>query len=290
MPGKRDLKLKNVKPVFAETQKVSMSNALTRAAHNLLLSEKRLVMLGIANTDQMNQVTDNRGWKVRVHAAEYADKFGVDKHTAYDQLKSASKKIFHRYLHSAWNGKNGEEELYFRWVSSAKYQSMEGFVELNFTPEVVPHLIKLKSRFTSYKLETTSLFESIYAWRLYEVLLSYVNLRNSKKYSVEEFQELIEAPPSCCKNFGMLRRSVIEPAIKGINTHSDIKVAWEPVKKGRKVATINFNFQKNDQLKIDFNTTDKNRSPAKLTNKYIADNALPGESYQQAKDRLARTR
>src|SRR5260363_362064 len=69
-------------------------------------------------------------------------------------------------------------------------------VELNFTPEVAPHLLALRKQFTSHKLKHACAFDSIYAWRLYECLKSW---QDTGKYTpdIETFHEAMEAPPSC---------------------------------------------------------------------------------------------
>jgi plasmid replication initiation protein len=80
---------------------INMSNALTRSAHSLSLAEKRIVAACIAKTDQMPnmaQVRQRGAWLVRLSAADYAQTFGVDLDTAYDQLKSASENLFNRYI------------------------------------------------------------------------------------------------------------------------------------------------------------------------------------------------
>src|SRR5260363_307987 len=65
------------------------------------------------------------------------------------------------------------KEAKFRWISGVTYHHGEGWVELNFTPEVAPHLLALRKQFTSHKLKHACAFDSIYAWRLYECLKSW---------------------------------------------------------------------------------------------------------------------
>ena len=115
-------KLDAEKPL-AELQ-INMSNALTRSAHSLSLSEKRIVAACIAKTDQipnMTQVRQRGAWLVRLSAADYAQTFGVDLDTAYNQLKSASENLFSRYIRTTRKTRKGIEEYKFRWVGGVRY-------------------------------------------------------------------------------------------------------------------------------------------------------------------------
>lgn len=288
---------------IADNKQVSMSNALTRAAHGLLLSEKRLIMLGIANTDQKLPVTGNSGWLVTIHASDYAKQFDVDIDTAYLQLKSAAKKLFSRYVRGCWWAKPGStlyNEMYFRWVSSATYLQTEGKVVINFSPEIVPHLIELKTQFTSYKLKTTSLFESIYAWRLYELLLSLADKENNHTFTVLDFRNAMDCPPSHSKSFGLLRVNVIEPAVKQINEKSDLKILevekdkkgnpvfFEAIKKGKTIDSIKFYFKKDEQLKMNLPKPSAKKPKVYTKDDLDKDSSLarPGETYEQALRRL----
>jgi plasmid replication initiation protein len=58
-----------------------------------------------------------------------------------------------------------------RWVGRASYQEKEGWVELAFWHQVVPHLMGLRKQFTTYKLQQASALRSIYSWRLLELLM-----------------------------------------------------------------------------------------------------------------------
>lgn len=286
-----------------DLQQVNMSNALARAAHRLKLGEKRLVVLGIANTDQLAPLPKNSGWVVRIHASEYADQFGVDISAAYKQLRIASKRLYKREVSSIWQIKHhydDEVEFNFRWVSSVKYWKSEGCVDLNFTPEVVPHLIDLKKRFAGYKLKQASSFKSIYAWRLYEVLNSHAHELDEIEFDIYEFRLMMEAPPSCSSDFGALRRVVIAPAIKEINKHSDIKILevdkdkkgnpvyFEAMKKGRVVSNLRFKFKRDEQIKLPLDKGKKEKKRVYTKADLEANNELarPGETLDAALKRL----
>jgi plasmid replication initiation protein len=236
----------------AKERYVSMSNRLARSAQGLNLAEKRLVALGLAATDSVplkNLVlAANAGWKMKVTALAYAEAFAVHPTTAYEQLRSASEKLFERYVRYEVKAQRGQViEKKFRWVSGVAYEPGDGYVELNFTPEIAPHLLGLRKQFTSYKLRHAAAFDSVYAWRLFEILKSW---QSTGLYttSIEQFWEVMEAPPSCRKDFKALRTRIIEPATKAISTKASLLVEWTPVRAGsRRVTSLEFRFSPNPQ-------------------------------------------
>jgi plasmid replication initiation protein len=238
-------------------RKVSMSNSLARSAQGLSLSEKRIVALALSNENskspsKLAESTTPLGWKAKIRAHDYAEAFGIDPNTAYDQLKLASEKLFERivtYEDKTANGKPRTNK--FRWVSLAQYTVGDGLIELNFTPEIAPHLLGLSAKFTTYKLKHAASFESIYAWRLFEVLSSWRST-GLYKTSIEDFWETMEAPPSCRKDFKSLRVRVIEPSVKAIEQHGGLIVEWIPQRSGaRRVTALEFRFRPNPQGRLD---------------------------------------
>jgi len=203
--------------------------------------------------------SSNSGWKVRISAMEYASVFELATTTAYQQIQEAGEQLFNRYIRYTSAGKRGKTiEHKIRWVSSAKYADGEGWIELNFTPEVGPHLLGLKSHFTTYTLAHARSFDSVYAWRLYELLKSW---SSSGQYSpdIEAFQDSMEVPESCRKNFKDLRTRVIEPAVRAINAQSDVVVQWEPLRQGaRKVTGLEFRFVPKAQTPLDLRPAEDN--------------------------------
>lgn len=231
---------------------VNMSNALTRSAHGLSLSEKRIVAACIAKTDQlpnMSHVQQRGAWQVRLSAADYAETFGVDANTAYEQLQSASENLFNRYIRTTRKTRKGIEEYKFRWVGGVRYHKGEGWVELDWWHEVVPHLFGLRTEFTSYKLKQTSALRSGYSWRLFEVLQSW---KTTGRYmpTIEDFCKAMDVPESYTKNFKEIRRRVIEPAVQELIFKNDLLITWEPKRAGRKVIGLDFKFRTNPQQSL----------------------------------------
>jgi plasmid replication initiation protein len=250
------LKLQHVHKLDTEQPmvelQVNMSNALTRSAHGLTLAEKRIVAACIAKTDQIPNM--QRGtWLVRLSAADYAETFGVDMNTAYDQLKDASDTLFNRYIRTTRKTRKGIEEEKFRWVGNVKYHKGEGWVELHWWHEVVPHLFGLRREFTSYKLKQASALRSSYSWRLFEVLQSWQD-HGRYQPSIEEFCTAMDVPESYKKDFKSIRTRVIEPAVDELVQKNNMLITWDMVRAGRKVIGLDFKFGSNPQQRLPVDT------------------------------------
>jgi len=234
---------------------ISMTNVVARASHELKLGEKRLICSALASLDSLSakRLFDahcKNGFNVRINAQDYAQQFNLDESTAYTQMKESCDLLFERHIRFEEKAKKGVIVRKIRWVSEAKYARGEGWVELFFTHQVAPHVLGLRSNFTTYKLKHAAGLDSTYAWKLYECLMSW---KDTGRYSVtiEEFQKVMEVPDSL-KIYANLRTRVIEPAIKSISARTDLIVQYSTIKQVRKVVGLEFRFVQNPEQKLDF--------------------------------------
>lgn len=232
-----------------------MSNALTRAGHGLTLAEKRIVATAVSKLDSRRALAPGEVPKTRITAAEYAETFDVDPATAYQQLQVAAKQLYGRSItfYEAAHRRKGKAleptKVQMRWVGRATYQKGEGWVELAWWPELLPHLMGLKKQFTSYKLAQASALRSTYSWKLLELLMRF-ETEGWAEYSTEDFAAAMDATEKQRANFNNIKRRIIEPAVNELVEKDGWIIAWEPKKKGRKVAAIRFTFSRNPQQRL----------------------------------------
>jgi len=279
---------------------VNMSNALTRSAQSLTLAEKRLVMLAVSKLDaEKPPIPENMA--VKVTAEEFAREFDVSMVTAYEQLQSAGKQLFKRYI--SFYGDNGNSLTQMHWVGEATYHKNEGWIELHFWHKLAPQLFELNGLYTSYRLSRASGFRSLYSWRLFDLLMQFKKT-GLLRIPIAEFFHAIEAPETFKANFSNLRRWCIEPAVKEIREKDGLAVTWEAIKAGRKVVQLEFRFPKFQQIALDLPEPPKVASASKprgrpkkaattpeyaphaISREEIERYARPGESYEQAGLRL----
>lgn len=225
---------------------VTMSNALTRAGHGLSLPEKRIIFIAISKMNPRKPLPLNQFGihTSKITAAEYAQLAQCEIQTAYQALKEAAKALYSRsitFFEPAHKRKGGGlVQVHMRWVGEVKYYEKEGWAELHWWPEVLPHLSGLSKHFSSYKLQQATALRSTYSWKLLELLNRFKDT-GWAEYTIEDFFTSMDAPPSL-QDFGQLRRRVIEPAVKELNEKDGWKITWTPIKAGRRVKAVRFEF------------------------------------------------
>ena len=231
---------------------VTMSNALTRAGHGLTLAEKRIVAAAVSKLDSRHAASPGEVLRTKITASEYAETFKVDPNTAYDQLQAAVKHLYERSItfYEPANKRNGKPleptKIQIRWVSGVKYQKGEGWVELTWGADVMRHLIGLKQHFTSYQLQQASALRSSYSWKLLELLTRFEST-GWAEYTIEDFAVSMDATEKQVSDFAAIRRKMIEPAIRELTEKDGWLIQWQPIKGGRKVKGLRFDFLRNPQ-------------------------------------------
>jgi len=244
--------------ISAETslanRNVSMSNSIVSAAHALNLSEKRIVSAALAKLDSMAKKPPVR--PIRITAMEFAECFGIDETTGYEQLHRGAKSLYSRSIRRVIDTPYGQKYEDIRWIDRALYHRGEGFVEINFTTHIAPYLMALEKRFTTYKLEQTRALRSIHSWRLFENLKRW---ESTGKWIVEidDFHHAMEATPSYRSNFAQLRKWVIEPAVRELREVNSLDIKWDCHKTGRKVTRLVFMFKPASQMTMDLMPPDE---------------------------------
>ena len=232
---------------------VTMSNALTRAAHGLTLAEKRIMAAAVSKLDSRKPPMPGECPVIRLTAAEYASTFDVDMNTAYDQLQAAAKQLFKRYItfFEPAHRRKGKDlvKIQMHWVGEARYHDGEGWVELHFWHALVPHLMGLKRQFTTYQLQQASALRSVYSWKLLELLMRFEST-GWAEYTIEDFCTAMEASEKQAANFAKIRAKMIEPAIKELSLKDGWLIEWQPIKAGRRVKAVRFEFRRNPQTSL----------------------------------------
>lgn len=225
---------------------VTKSNALIQASYKLTLQEQRLILAAISKIDsrKMNHYPGKPiQANVHVSAIEFAETFGLSTKKAYEELKGATENIFERKITEI----DGKKTTKFRWVSKVAYHDGEGWAELLFANDVIPHLTFLREKFTSYKLHRVAGLRSTYSFRLFEFFMQFQST-GILRISLIDFIEKLDIPYT---RFADIKRRVIEPAIFEIKSKSGLYIEWKTYTQGRKVVTLEFTFSETAQRKLD---------------------------------------
>ena len=217
-------------------------NALMNASYNLDLVEQRLILLAILEARESGKGI-NANDPLIVHASSYINQFDVERHTAYQALKDASKDLFARQFSYQEKRERGRANITSRWVSQIAYIDETATVEVIFAPAVVPLITRLEEQFTQYDIEQISGLSSAYAVRLYELLICWRSTGKTPVIELAEFRKRLGVLNDEYTRSDNFKKWIIENPIKQINEHTDITASYEQHKKGRSIIGFSFKFK-----------------------------------------------
>ena len=254
---------------------VRISNEMVRCVQGLTLNEKRLLMLIITKV-----VDDDIDADIDVSVSEYSELYSTQRNNTYRTLKDAQTKL--------WNAEFIIDNKRRRWLITTDYLENDGAVTSRIHPDLKSHVIDLKKCYTQYFLRRAGNFRSMYSWRLFELLMQF-RKTGFLKISVSEFKEVLEIPSAYDADFSAIRHKVINKAVSEIKS-AGLDVKLKTVKKGRIIHMLEFSFPTEHQADWVSNQSGGNpeKKPKRITKRYIEQNARPGESYQEAQERLQR--
>ena len=128
--------------------------------------------------------------------------------------------------------------LQVAWLSSAKYFTGKGEVELCFDPKLKPYLLQLQSRFTSYKLHNVIKLRSRYSVRLYELLKQYEGLRETQ-FRTRELRTMLGLTEGEFTLWADFRRNVLDLAQRELPKKTDLGFTYV-ARNRRAVAAVDF--------------------------------------------------
>ncbi|CCE53505.1 putative replication protein (plasmid) [Halobacteriovorax marinus SJ] len=222
---------------------VTKSNAVIQASYKLNLNEQRILLSCISQNDSRESLKENQ--ELSLSAQDYSKLFGLELKHAYQEIRDASDNLFERHL---WlTAKNGDP-IKTRWISSVRYR--DGGITLTFAKDLIPYLTELSSTFTSYRLENITKLTSIYAIRLYEMLIQWRKI-GKVEFSLDDFRETLGIEKKEYPRMFDFKKHVLNIAIHQINENTDIKCRYSEVKSGRKITGFVFHFGKDALTQIE---------------------------------------
>ena len=215
------------------------SNALIEARYRLSLQESHVILWLLTQIQPDDE--DFKPYKLKI--TEFAKMIGVNADTQYSALQNVTKNLMERVMKIRVSENNPKELLQVAWLSSARYQQDKGCVFLEFSPQLKPYLLQLKSHFTKINIVDTLKFRSIYAVRIYELLTQYAPIKK-RDISIDELKEYCGINENEYSLYGHLKVKVIDRAKSEINTKTEYEVNYKEKKESRKVVGLEWNIEK----------------------------------------------
>jgi plasmid replication initiation protein len=219
---------------------VVKDNALINASYYLSLTEQRLILLAIIQARAEKKTTGNE-FKVKV--SSYINAYGVADATAYEAIQKATETLRTRYFTFERVVDGEPERVVSNWVQSIAYAENSSYIKIKFTDDVMPLITKLEKHFTSYQLEQVKDLSSIYAIRLYELMMQWRSSGQTQQIPIDELRYKLGIEPDEYKQMVNFKTKVLDFAINQINEHTDIKASYEQHKEGRSITGFTFTFK-----------------------------------------------
>lgn len=179
-------------------------------------------------------------------ANEFSKAFNVHIKNSYKALQSSVDKLMKTDLKVQ---RNESDELWrINVCSMAKYNKKAGYITIQFTDSIMPYLAQVKQKFLLYNLKEISNFGSLYTTRLYELIQDF----KETGYMIKSVAQLREAfaVGEKFKLYADFKKKTFDHACHEINDNYKMRLSYEEIKEGRKVAAIKFVFKKTRVRKV----------------------------------------
>lgn len=247
---------------------VSKSNTLIEASYTLNLVAQRLIVLAIIKARNQGELSKVGGIH-RITAIEYRAYFGCALPMAYESLQSACKSLYESEF--VWLGKDEQgdpQKNTSRFVQRATYNEGKGFVEVMFGNDIIPLITRLSKEYTEYELIQIRNLNSVYALRVFEMLMQWKILGKTPLVTIEDLRSRLGIADHQYKLMSNFKKRVLDLAINEINEHTDITASYEQHKAGRAITGFTFKFKSKKTSKEPKQIA--NNDFIKMTDKQIA--------------------
>lgn len=155
----------------------------------------------------------------------------------YDLLKDTITKLKSRVM---WLYTE-EKETTVSWIDKATIYKHSGRIKIKLDDDLKPYLLMLQRNYTKIPLFNIIRMKSKYGIALYELLQSYSYMEKDIYFEIDVIKKYLD-----CENYENLtnfKTKVLNPALRDINTYSNIYCEYELVKSGRQYTTIIFHIK-----------------------------------------------
>jgi len=280
---------------------VSKANALIESSYAINLVAQRVIILAIIEARNQGSMSEVGGIH-RIKASDYEKHFDCDKTTAYRSLKSACESLYEsEFIWTDQDAKGRDKVNKSRFVQRASYSDGGGYVEVMFGNDVIPLITRLSKKYTEYELKQIKDLNSIYALRIFEILMQWFSLGKTPQITIENLRTRLGIEEHQYKTMGNFKNRVLDHAIKEINNNTNITASYEQHKEGRRIVGFTFKFKvkANTKKAIETEKDDDKPKVMKMTDKQrgsfasklsqmseLSSRAKQGEDYKQFAARI----
>jgi plasmid replication initiation protein len=228
---------------------VLQPNAISRSAHNLSATAKKLTAMAMALLPP-----DLSSFTASFTFTQFCKALGYeDGGNSYKVFKAAVNECMQCVisLETEPDTKGKKKWKKFTWFTMAEFDEATGKATMKFSSELAEFLKALKWVYAKIGLRDIGGLQSRYGIRIFELVMSYAFLNGRNGYksgewyveeNIEDFRSLLGVPEDSYKENRLFRQKVIEEPVREINKAGiGIEISPEGVKNGRNLTGIRLN-------------------------------------------------
>lgn len=207
---------------------------IQKARHKLSVQEQRCVLYAISKIKPDDTAFTEYSFELN----DFYAMCGLQSES-YTELKAILKGLSDRSWWAEIDDKGTESVV--RWFSTVRSNKGKGTVTVKFHEDMMPFLLDLARQdafYTSYNLKYVLPMSCQYSPRLYELLKSYQKNQTRWFFEIDALKHRLDCVNY--KDFYDFKRFVLEPAVEEINKFTDLTIAYDLERKGRKVTKVIF--------------------------------------------------
>ncbi|MCU0323643.1 MAG: replication initiation protein [Spirosomaceae bacterium] len=213
-------------------------NPITESRQEFSEIEKKIVVYVI---NQLGQVA--KDWKGQ--NISFPIPFTELTGTNHAKIKKTAESIITKRITLLDKVSSSDNETYYHLIipfTEVLLRKINGkdYLQVVMNSSVVPFFIELGKHFTKYSLDIMLSLGSIYAQRMYEIIMLHVGRKQRKfNYTVEKLKFMFNCPESYTYN--EVRRWALDVAQKELREKANIIFTYEPSKKeGKRIVELQF--------------------------------------------------
>jgi len=218
-----------------EMEVYKRDDMIQKARYKLTLQEQKCVLFAISKIKP-----DDKGFNEYIfELKDFYAICGLQKES-YTELKAILKGLSDRSWWAEIDDKGTESVL--RWFTTVRTNKRSGKVTIKFHEDMMPFLLQLAAQdafYTGFELQYVLPMNSQYGPRLYEILKSYQKNQWRWFFELDKLRHLLNCD-DVLQRWPDFRRFALEPAVQDINQYTDLKIAWDVQRNGKKVTRVEF--------------------------------------------------
>lgn len=238
---------KNKKLKSPNTSLATQSNKLIEASYRMSVPAKRVMLMLLG---QIHPGQQDISGKIRIEAADYAEKTGVSFKQSYRDIKNGCRELMGTIITTKnKTAKTTQECVVVHWM---EYHENEGWLEATFTPWIAPFIHKLRGiGYKTISIDEAVKFKRFYTIRLYELLMQWES-SGVRLITLIDLRRAFDVGEGTYPAYKDFRVKVLQPSINEIEQKTSWRIQSKSVKTGQKITSLRLSFEKDKQQKLDF--------------------------------------